>query len=550
MAFMRTGSAVLVRPGVTKTEWANIRTAGKGVRVASGDLEGNLIDRASEMLQRPFNPKDYLLSHATIIASVDVLTPPGAKTGSIMIDGRRVNRKFADFRVTQNTQKYLNNNWDGWSRGVLAKAYPTFVGGHNFCEHVQIEELSKGRIIDAVARDIGDSLYVDILIATDRVHTDLIRAIQAGEMSTLSMGCTVTGTICTKCGHWAADETEICNCIKYMKGNTFYDDQGQSNIVAELCGHESLAPTGGVYFVEGSWVGTPAFTGAVLRNIVDMSPANMARAAAILSTPPPQWSADQMLKAASADGKIIRKYPADARLAEESSRTADNVIIHKFEPASVKELITHRYATGSVEDIVASEHLQRIAKSDPFLSGWMDDVDAPAEADAPADGGEEEKAPANPMEDTLKELEDHMLSEVSKRVRDRMRKKDVEEALGTDDASAPNDSLVKQASTYYRAGLDALVRTASCDAALVNGVAVLNQQVGINVPVPVYRAALKMGRSDQYRSKDAFLGACQKALGHKPSPGETRTILRITKLLARKSGESSIQAVAKENDDE
>ena len=63
-------------------------------------------------------------------------------------------------------------------------AYPTFVGGHNFQEHVQIEEQSKGRIIDAVARDIGDSLYVDILVATHRKHAALVQDIQAGKMAT------------------------------------------------------------------------------------------------------------------------------------------------------------------------------------------------------------------------------------------------------------------------------------------------------------------------------------------------------------------------------
>jgi intein/homing endonuclease len=86
------------------------------------------------------------------------------------------------------------HNCDCWSRPVLLASYPTFVGAHNFIEHVQIEDLSKGRIIDAVARDVGDSVYVDILIATDRQHEDLITAIESGKMATLSMGCFVPGT--------------------------------------------------------------------------------------------------------------------------------------------------------------------------------------------------------------------------------------------------------------------------------------------------------------------------------------------------------------------
>ena len=45
------------------------------------------------------------------------------------------------------------------------------------------------------------------------------------------------------------------------------DETGTPRRIAELCGHKSL-PNGGVKFVEASWVATPAFPGAVKRNIV------------------------------------------------------------------------------------------------------------------------------------------------------------------------------------------------------------------------------------------------------------------------------------------
>jgi len=195
MAFMKYAYARVVHPNVTKTEWKNVRLASrKEAQSTQADLSGNLIDRASELFGEPFDPKQYLLSHVTIIASVDTYSPPGVKTGSVVENGFKVNRKFSDFRVKPSSDPYLNNNLDGWSRQVLLKAFPTFVGGHNFVEHVQVEELSKGRIIDAVARDIGDSVYVDILIATDRKHKDLIKSIESGKMGTLSMGCFLSGT--------------------------------------------------------------------------------------------------------------------------------------------------------------------------------------------------------------------------------------------------------------------------------------------------------------------------------------------------------------------
>jgi hypothetical protein len=78
-------------------------------------------------------------------------------------------------------------------------SYVLGIGGvavHN-CEHIQIPEMSKGKIIDAAARDIGDSIYVDILIATHRKNKPLIEAITSGKIGTLSMGCFLPGTAVT-----------------------------------------------------------------------------------------------------------------------------------------------------------------------------------------------------------------------------------------------------------------------------------------------------------------------------------------------------------------
>jgi hypothetical protein len=191
MAFMKYAAASVVRPQVSGRSWSKVRKASKGDQKA---LPTNLIAQASEILGKPFDPAEYLLSHATIVASVDVENVPNVKLGSITEDGQRIMRKYSDYRVTTGTQKWLNNNWDGWSRGVLRKSYKGFIGGMNFQEHVQLEELSKGRIIDAVARDIGPSVYVDILVATERRHTKLIEDILSGKIATLSMGCFLPGT--------------------------------------------------------------------------------------------------------------------------------------------------------------------------------------------------------------------------------------------------------------------------------------------------------------------------------------------------------------------
>jgi len=286
MAFLRYAKANVVRPHLNFQGWDK-------VRVASGNrsnLTGELIQRAQDILGEPCTPDRFLLTHSTIVCSVDALVVPNTKTGSVTESGVKINRKYPNWRVSSETDKFINNNLDCWSREVLKKSYKTFIGAQNFLEHIQVEELSKGRIIDAVLRDIGESLYVDILVATDRKHTDLVNQILKGEMNAMSMGCSVEATICTKCGNVAADETEFCPHVKYEKGNVFYDDLGNKHRVAELCGHEDMGETGGVTFIEASWVATPAFTGAVTRNILE-APKPHAKAASetILNRIPDAW---------------------------------------------------------------------------------------------------------------------------------------------------------------------------------------------------------------------------------------------------------------------
>lgn len=199
---------------------------------------------------KSFSPKDYLFSHCTIIASVD--TDPDC-----------------EHHITSSTEKYINQNNDSWSRGVVKNSYRTFIGAPNYVEHVQVPELSKGTIVDAVLRDIkGETLYCDILVATSRKHDELIHRIKTGSMKAMSMGCIAAYTYCTKCGNKAHNEQQLCDHIKYSKGSKFLDKKGNLMSVAELCGHEKDPES--VKFIEASWVEVPAFTGAVLRNVINI----------------------------------------------------------------------------------------------------------------------------------------------------------------------------------------------------------------------------------------------------------------------------------------
>lgn len=183
----------------------------------------------------------------------------------------------SDYYIHPSFSKYVNNNGDAWSKQMLASCYRSFIGSHNYLEHVQIPELSKGRVIDAILREVpvgrdkeGKELttyYVDILVATERKHKQLISDIISKKLSSLSMGCKISFSVCTKCGKRAVDETESCQHVRFEKNNTFYDGNGVQRKVAELCGHSSEPES--VTFIDASWVKSPAFIGAVIRNIVN-----------------------------------------------------------------------------------------------------------------------------------------------------------------------------------------------------------------------------------------------------------------------------------------
>lgn len=758
MAFLKYATAQVVRPQVSGKAWSKVRKAS----VSKGDLPTSLIAQATEVLGEAFDPAKYLLTHCSIVASVDVESVPNVKLGSVTEDGQKIMRKYSDYRVTPETQKFFNHNWDGWSREVLLKSYKTFVGGHNFCfapgtpvlmadgkykaiedvgigdsvithmgesklvthiferevngdiqaisidryakpllatgnhpfrvdnswmsardvkagtsiggylegaptrfvvagneaiaysgkvynievadahsyvvgpgiavhncEHVQLEELSKGRIIDAVARDIGPSVYVDILVATDRKHTQLIEDILSGKMSTLSMGCfrpgthvslangvrvpieeiqvgdmvrTHTGkaqkvankhqmrstwnmrtiravglpsaisstnnheylvfrssedgteskanpewvradeihegdylchpraasangtpeydiykvksvladeysgwvydlgveedhsyivegatvhncftdeTCCTYCGHVAADETELCKHIRFMKGSTFYDDKGRKNVIGELCGHSSLDPHGGVKFIEASWVETPAFTGAVLRNVLEaekVSPEVMKKAELVLASPPPQWVADKYQKAAN----VLKTLAKNAEWGDPEEGGGD-------EPAA--------------------------------------DPAAPAAPSGP-----------DPFSDLEKDIQTMVLDKVRQKVRDKLNEDQAAKLTPENSTAKPNDNIVKQANRdmAYRAAVLAIARTASSDIEFMEKLAQYNMSVGIDVPAAIYRSTLKVGSKDNMVLLHHFVKSCRVAIGRMPKNSGTQTLMRLGKFLSKR----------------
>lgn len=502
MAFLKYARAQIVKPHIEGLHWRKVITASdRGMR--------NVTEQASKVLGESFDPSKYLLTHATIMASVKVEEVPNVDLGKITHDGKTIHRKYRDYRISADTDKYINNNLDAWSKEALLKSYKTFIGAHNFVEHVQIEDLSKGRIIDAVPRDIGDSIYIDILVATNRKHKDLIESIESGKMSGMSMGCSVDFTICSYCGNVASDETQMCEHIKYQKGNVFYDEKGGQHRIAELCGHKTIDPTGAINFVEASWVAVPAFRGAVARNILSWDKEGETEP---LNAVPEEWGG------ASTE---ISNIPTGG---EETPLMA--------KVAFLKEA----GLWDDVEDALEEEDEDEEGSDDG------DSEDSSDSDDDSGDSSDKKKGKKDKKEDPtkkLKDLENDVYDEVVGRVKNRIKidlnKMETPKGLGPEDSTSHmNDTIIKEGSISklaYVSAVEMISKTASNNREMMRLLEDYNKKVGVNIEQSLYTTALKLGSDTNYGSLGAFRKSASFFLGADPSPTQLRVLIRLSKLL-------------------
>jgi len=316
MSFRRYANAIVSQPNIEFERWMEeLRT---GHQAAAEEKQ---VVRLAKTVLRKCDPKQYLLSHATIVASVDCYEPADAKVGKFLNRDVECERRWSNFRIKPECQDIINNNGDAWERSLLLATYRTFIGAPNYLEHIQIPELSKGFIVDAIARDLGETCYIDILVATDRKHKMLVSDIMAENIRAMSMGCISLFTICNKCGNVAVDDTQLCPCVLYDgKGSTFKDETGRDHKLAELIGHVSVPNSN--QFIEASWVRNPAFSGAQRRNILNPESAAVAAklgdAASVYEIRREEIHLDGMPHAASMRRRA-QDEPADEEPAESPS---------------------------------------------------------------------------------------------------------------------------------------------------------------------------------------------------------------------------------------
>lgn len=176
------------------------------------------------------------------------------------------------YYIPQNMTKYVNSNSNSFLNEHLEKYYNSFIGAHNFYEHIQDPKKSYGFLGGAVLRPItlddGSKVnYVDVLVCTNKnivPNKSVVNRVDKGELKTLSMGCFSTGYRCSKCGTTYVENKDKCVCIRKSLGRNYLSPKGELSVVSAIVyPYTDNEETGaGINFVELSWVEDPAFVGA------------------------------------------------------------------------------------------------------------------------------------------------------------------------------------------------------------------------------------------------------------------------------------------------
>jgi len=227
--FFKQGSAVALMQTTTVDQW-NIQ---KNAFQPSTDETRDIVATVD-------NSCIYL--HGTILASVDI-------------------EPNHQFHIKKATEDFINDNGDAFPRDEVLNRYQTFkTHSRTYSEHKQGPEFAKGRCIDVVVRNMGDTVLVDVLFTVDKKHEDIVHNIESKLVTHLSMGCQTEFTKCSICGNLAHNEDEYCNHIKTQKRQIIQASDGTMRKVAELCYNNT--------WIDISLVMNPAFGGAAIRKIV------------------------------------------------------------------------------------------------------------------------------------------------------------------------------------------------------------------------------------------------------------------------------------------
>lgn len=249
LKFASFGGKVVERADGTCPECALFRTAG----VVRPRCEHHFVERTASGLRLAEAPKKYadLLDNYKKAVSVQRVAP--------------YNPDFAFYRVIGVHGDVPNSNGDMFRWGSPTgpdepellrvtdresgrRVFNSFTGKGNYKDH-QNDQVVKavGILLDAVPNHKVKG--IEIVCAVDKAKDPmLVRGIDNGYITDVSMGCRVAYSLCSICSNVAHNEGEYCSHVKNWKGQSY---SGPETGWRSASVYEDNR---GVEFIELSWV--------------------------------------------------------------------------------------------------------------------------------------------------------------------------------------------------------------------------------------------------------------------------------------------------------
>lgn len=182
-------------------------------------------------------------------------------TGATLGDSDFVLKNGYLYTVVRAISARVNQNYDGWPSDELKLSYKTFVGKPVFVNHRNDDpSKARGRVIAARYFENGADKGIECIMEVDAQRFPrLAHEIRTGGLDSVSMGAEAGHTICSMCGNTATDTHDMCDHVKFHKGEHLMKN-GKPQLVYETC-HK-------LGFFELSYVFDPADETAVVSKVI------------------------------------------------------------------------------------------------------------------------------------------------------------------------------------------------------------------------------------------------------------------------------------------
>lgn len=168
-----------------------------------------------------------------------------------------------------------NGNGDYFSKKELLSSFDSFIGRNLFLNHESDHPVkSIGKIVDAEAIEDPETgeFYIECLSKIDRkLHPEIARKVETGELDKVSMGCSCESSMCSVCGtaiHSDADEKcrhlSPQGLMKSYPAEIDLPDYG----IRRGENTKAFAINSGITFNELSIVNVPADSRAVIKTVI------------------------------------------------------------------------------------------------------------------------------------------------------------------------------------------------------------------------------------------------------------------------------------------